>query len=137
MNITYIGGYLSLSVSNTTTANVGSTNFYVGDLTQILGTNVALIGFTGACGGYTMTQIFGDFTFTPIPTLSAVLTANNVVLTWPNATGLTGYVLQSSATVNGTYTTVSGTPPIVNGNYQVSVPVPAGAGAKFYRLYLP
>jgi hypothetical protein len=137
MNITYIGGYLSLSVSNTTTANVGSTNFYVGDLTQILGTNVALIGFTGACGGYTMTQIFGDFTFTPIPTLSAVLTANNVVLTWPNATGLTGYVLQSSATVNGTYTTVSGTPPIVNGNYQVSVPVPTGAGAKFYRLYLP
>ena len=137
MNITYIGGYLSLSVSNTTTANVGSTNFYVGDITQILGTNVALIGFTGACGGYNMTQIFGDFTFTPIPTLSAVLSAKNVVLAWPNAAGLNGYVLQSCATVNGTYTTVSGTPPVVNGNFQVTVPVPSGAGAKFYRLYLP
>ena len=135
MNVTYIGGYLSLFVSNTTTFNVGSTNFYVGDITQILGTNVALIGFTGACGGYNMTQIFGDFTFTPIPTLSAVLSGQNVVLTWPTAIG--GYVLQSCATVNGTYTTVPGTPPVAGVNYQVTVPLPTGSGALFYRLFVP
>jgi hypothetical protein len=137
MTILYDGNTLTLTWSNETSQASATTNFTVGDITQAVGTNQAYVGFTGACGGVTDTQIVGDFSYLPIlPVLSiAPDGSGGVLITWP---ALASYVLQKNSTltnpagwttVAGPYTTVSG--PQYN-LYQVDVS-PA-TGTAFYRL---
>ena len=134
--IYYDGNKMNLTMTDPSAGTTYASNIVVGPISQYLGSNTALIGFTGGNGGDYAQQSISSFLYVPIPVLSAVTSAGNVVISWPSGTGLSAYVLESSTTVNGTYTTVSATPTVVNGNYQVTVPVPTGAGNTFYQLKL-
>jgi hypothetical protein len=134
--IYYDGNKMNLTMTDPSAGTTYASNIVVGPISQYLGSNTALIGFTGGNGGDYAQQSISSFLYVPIPVLSAVTSAGNVVISWPSGMGLSAYVLESSTTVNGTYTTVSATPTVVNGNYQVTVPVPTGAGNTFYQLKL-
>jgi len=102
-------------------------------LVPILGTNVAIVGFTASEGGTLSHQAISNFTYTPVTSLKATVTGGNIVLTWPAVIG--GYALQSSTSlapqswqnVNATVTQVSG---------QNQVTLPSSGGSVFYRLNL-
>ena len=133
--IYYDGNNMHLTMSDSTAGTTYSGNMVVGPISQYLGSNTALIGFTGGDGAYTAQQSISSFLYVPIPVMSVVTSAGNVVISWPSGTGLSAYVLESSTTVNGTYTAVVGTPTIVGGNYELTVPVPHSGNA-FYQLKL-
>ena len=69
INITvdYMSGQLDLTFMDTTTSNYFSTNLIVPDLTQVLGSTTAYVGFTGSYGGDTSVQTVSDFQFVSIP----------------------------------------------------------------------
>jgi len=76
------------------------------------------------------------FGFTPLvggvkPTITAVVSGNSIILSWDAANGA-GYTLQSSATVDGTFTADSATPTTTGST--TSVTIPLSGTAKFYRL---
>jgi len=139
VTLVYNGSYLSITVSNEVTANFGATNLFVGDITQTLGTNVAYVGFTSSTGGVYSTQVVGNFQYTPFPPLSAAVSGNSVVLTWPALPGFGPYVLQTThalpagQTGAGAWTTIAGPYGVVNGNYQVTLPL---GSTTFYQLFL-
>jgi len=136
VSINYDGNTITVGLADSSAGTTYTNSQVIGPISQYVGGNTALIGFTGGTGGDESQQNISSFLYTPIPLVSAALSGNNVVISWPSGAGMDPYVLQSCTTVNGIYTTVPGTPPIVNGNYQVSVPIPQGAGDTFYRLYL-
>ncbi|MGC9942537.1 MAG: LamG-like jellyroll fold domain-containing protein [Verrucomicrobiota bacterium] len=81
------------------------------------------------------TQVLGPTNLLTVvtagPTLGAVMSGGNLIISWPQSA--TGYTLQSrSSLTSGTWTNVSGTPSVVGNNYQLSVPI-SGA-SQFYRL---
>jgi hypothetical protein len=143
VTLIYSGTMMSVTVSNTTTGNVGSTNYLVGNIPALLGTNVAYIGFTGGTGGYTATQVIGNFVYAPLAALTSSLSGNTLTLTWPTGAGFGGYVLQQANAVpavqgGGGWTTASGgTYSTVGGNNQYQVTVAPGAGETFYQLVAP
>jgi hypothetical protein len=65
------------------------------------------------------------------PTLSAVLSGADVVISW-NANNGAGFTLQAADTVTGTFSDVPATPTTVGTT--TSVTIPASDAAKFYRL---
>ncbi len=133
--IYYDGNNMNLTMSDGIAATTYTSNMVVGSISQYLGGNTALIGFTGGTGGDYAQQSISSFVYVPIPLLSVVPGAGNVVISWPTGVGFNAYVLESSTTVNGTYTPVAGTPAVVGGNYEVTVPVPH-TGNAFYQLKL-
>ena len=65
------------------------------------------------------------------PTLKASISGTSLILSWPSTS--TGFSVQStSALKSSTWSAVSGTPTVMGGNYQLSVPI-SGA-AQFFRL---
>ena len=111
-----------------------TTNYVVGPLSAIVGGDAAFIGFTAATGGTTAIQTIANFSFTPMPVLSAAARGGSVVITWP--AGIGGYALQQSSSLNSTnWTTVSGPFNIVSNQYQSVVSSPTGN--QFYRLAVP
>jgi hypothetical protein len=78
-------------------------------------------------------QTVSNFSFVPIPTIFAVRSSANVLLSWP--TGIGGYQLESStnlATAN--WLTLPGPYNAVGQQYQLLI---TPAGNTFYRLALP
>lgn len=66
------------------------------------------------------------------PTLSAAVQGSNLVLTWPG--DATGYTPEGSSSLGAgaTWSAIPGTPTLVGGQYQLTVPV--GTGNQFIRL---
>jgi hypothetical protein len=139
VSMTYENGYLALSVTDTnaSTPVAFNTNLYVGNITSVLGTNTAYVGFVGSDVTSTSTQTITDFTFVSFPQLSISRTsANGVLVSWPESFG--GYVLQQTTNLSaGTWTPVSNQSQetVANGMYQLAV-TPATGGV-FYRLSPP
>jgi hypothetical protein len=132
VNIRYLGGILTATLTDTVALTSFTTNVLI-DIPTVVGTNGAIVGFTGSEGGVLSHQTVSNFIYTPITSLKATVSGGNIVLTWPAAIG--GYVLQSSTSlapqnwqvVNIAVTQVSG---------QNQVTVPLGNGNVFYRLGL-
>lgn len=134
VSIVYNGNTLALSLLDTVTNGMFATNLTVGSIPSVVGGTTAYIGFTAGTGADTSIQTITNFTFTPLPTLSASRSGTNVVISWP--TGIGGYQLQSSPSLKApVWTTLPGPYPIVGQQYQVVVTSPTGA--QFYRLLLP
>ena len=131
--INYARGVMALTFTDAV-ANVSfSTNLTVGDLTQLLGTNTAWVGFTGADGGSTSVQTISNFSFTSIPPTAIQLSSGNLLITWPGATP--GYTLQQNpdlATSN--WVNVTNTAVLTNSLNQVALPPVSNM---YYRLALP
>jgi len=133
-NLVYDGQTFHLTltdlVSNTVTFE---TNIFVGNLADdSVGTNVALVGFTGATGGVDAIQTIGNFTYIPLPLLTASVSGGNVVLNWPTGPGLGPFTLQSTTSLTLPWAPLSNPVSVVNGQYQVTIGPPSGNA--FYRL---
>jgi hypothetical protein len=132
--VTYLNGVLTVTLTDTniTPAAVftASTNL---NITSVLGTNVAYVGFTGADGGDKSMQQISDFSFLSLPQLSAQASGTNLVLSWPDAIG--AYMLRQSPVLGPSahWTPVSATPALVQGN-TVQVSVPLSGTSSFYEL---
>lgn len=134
VTIEYANGVAAVTLvdSNTIPARTFAAEIAVGSLPQIVGTNTAYVGFTGATGGVNAAQQIRDFTFIPYPALNAVkANANTLSFTW---TGLiSGYKVQRrDSLTSGSWQDVpAGQVTQVNGENTVTVP---STGTGFYRL---
>ena len=136
-DIRYTGGVLNVTLKDTVAGTTFNTAIPY-DIPGQLQSDTALVGFTGSEGGTLSHQTVSNFVFTPLPELSAHLTASNaVVLSWTSVIG--GYTLQSKANLGDTnpadWTTVAAPVTQANGLNQVIIPAPSGVN--FYRLLLP
>jgi hypothetical protein len=105
------------------------------DLPTLVGGNTAYVGFSGADGGVASYQQISNFRFISIAGLGVSQASPGfITLTWPPQVG--NYVLQSATDLAaGNWQTVNNPSlTLVNGQYQVTVPV--GGGNKYYRLSL-
>jgi hypothetical protein len=105
------------------------------DLPTLVGGNTAYVGFSGADGGTASYQQISNFRFISIAGLGvSQASPGSITLIWPPQVG--NYVLQSAADLAaGNWQTVNNPSlTLVNGQYQVTVPV--GVGNKYYRLSL-
>jgi hypothetical protein len=131
--VTYNGSVLSLVLTDAVATSSFRTNVPV-NLAALFGTNTAYVGFTGADGGTVSTQQISNFTFIPLPAITAQVTGpNTILLTWPASIG--GYALLQESTLTPAGWTLS--PAVVTevgSQYQATVTT-SGA-AKFYRLLL-
>ena len=131
VNLNYAGSTLTVTLSNTVTADVFTTNMVVGSLASIVGTNVAYIGITAATGGVSSQQQVSNFQYIPVPSLAAQSAGGLANLTWPASIG--GYSVQSGSNLSApVWSTVNALINQVNGNNQVTVS-PTNS-AEFYRL---
>jgi hypothetical protein len=140
VNLSYSAGVAQLTLTDLTTTL--STNMVInvvgtlGDTFEnIIGTNIAYVGFTGSDGGVASTQTISNFVFLPpgLPLSVQQAASNSVRLSWTSP--YSGFVLQSAAAVNGPWQNVTAPVNSVGGQYQVTTP--ASAAAQFYRLNLP
>lgn len=130
----YANPQMTLAFTDTVTQATFVTNLNVGDLTQIMGTNTAYAGFTGADGGSTSIQTVSHFSFVSIPPASIQTQGGNILVSW--SAGAPGYVLQQSSnlTANGW---VNVTNPNFSANGLSQTTLPGNGGGLFYRLVLP
>jgi hypothetical protein len=134
VSISYDGKTWSTTLTDTVTHATFATNATT-NLLNILGTNTAYVGLTGADGGVSSKQIITNFQFASVISLSGQFAGSNAVaFTWPNSAG--GLVLQQAAALNSAWTTVTN-PVTYSANGQNQVVVPTQAGSGFYRLATP
>ena len=134
VNVTvyYAGGQMALTFTDVVANTSFTTNFTVGDLTQIVGTNTAYVGFTGSDGGSTSQQMFSNFSFVSIPPMTIQFNGNSVFVSWPGAAP--GFTLQQNADLTtGNWINVTSAPLLTNGLNQVTVPATSNT---YYRLIL-
>ena len=133
VTLLYYGGYLALTFTDTVLSNTFSTNLNVGDITSILGTNTALIGFTGSYGGSTSVQTITNFSFVSLATQELAVSGHNAVVSWPGP--IVGYQLQENANLRTTnWLNVTNADNITNGQHQIVMPL--NGSNLFYRLKL-
>jgi hypothetical protein len=131
VSIYYANGQMALTFSNEVNAATYSTILNVGNITRILGTNTALVGFTGSYGGDYSTQTITNFTFMSLATEAIQTSGNHAVVSWPAS--IAGYTLQESSSLNsGNWINVTNPVNVVNGQNEVIVP--ATGTNMFYRL---
>jgi hypothetical protein len=134
-DIFYDGNNFNVTLTDTNNpSETYTTNYVVGPLSAAVGGDSAFIGFTAATGGVWAVQTIANFSFTPIPMLSAAESGGNVVVSWPTAIG--GYSLQQSSNIISTnWTTVPGPFNVVSNQYQNVVTSPTSN--QFFRLVAP
>jgi len=134
VSLTYVQPLLEVTLTDATTLAAFSTNFNVGSLPAILGSDTAYVGFSGGDGASTSVQTITDFAYTPmIPLTVQAAGSATVSLAWPAAVG--GYSAQYRTDLSsGDWQNLTNAVNQVNGQYQITVS-PA-AQKSFYRLVL-
>jgi hypothetical protein len=133
-SIYYDGNNYSVTLTDNKNGDTFSTNYVVGPIwaADILNSDTAYVGFTAATGGVSSVQTIANFFFTPIISLGVTRTADSITLSWP--TGVGGYELQESTTLNAKFWTALPGPYTVVGNtYQYTVSPLSGA-EEYFRL---
>jgi hypothetical protein len=64
--------------------------------------------------------------------LSTSISGGNLIIKWPTSSALVNLLTSSSLGAGATWTTVSATPTVVGGNYQVTVPI--SGSVQYYAL---
>ena len=136
VTLNWNNGVLAATLTDTVTLATYSTNYTVGSLVNILGANVAYIGFSGSDGGVTSLQTVSNFQFhsvlSPVSLLVSPLTTNSVILSWSAADP--NYVLQMSSSLSSPSWGIGSVPVLLNGTNRVTVNVNSGGNREFYRL---
>jgi hypothetical protein len=132
--INYANPLMTLTFTDTVAHASSTTNMNVGDLTQLLGTNVAYIGFTGADGGVSSLQTISNFSFLSFPAAKISASGTGLLLSWPG--GTPGYSLQQNPDLTTTnWVNVTNQIILTNGLNVFSAPY-SGSNS-FYRLLPP
>ncbi|HZM05896.1 MAG TPA: immunoglobulin domain-containing protein, partial [Candidatus Saccharimonadales bacterium] len=132
VSVQYLGSFLSVTLTDSVASVSFSTNIPV-NITNVVGSNTAYVGFTGAAGGVASTQTVSGFFFTSLPSVQVQNAGGGtLVLTWP--VGTPGFLLQQNSSLNNPANWVNATNVVtlVNGQYQATVK-PTGS-TEFYRL---
>jgi hypothetical protein len=130
----YANGQMNLTFTDAVARTSFATNLNVGDLTRIMGTNIAFVGFTGADGGSTSIQTISNFSFVSIPPVAIQSNGTNVLISWPVAAP--GYTMQQNSDLTTTHwMNVTNQNLLTNGLNQVTMPL--SRSNQFYRLVLP
>ena len=136
VTLNFANGVLSASLVDTTTGATYTTNHTVGSLSDLLGGNVAYIGFTGGDGGASSFQNVRNFSFQsvlpPVALSASPVTGNSSVISWSAADPT--YHLQTTTSLSSPVWVAGPTPVVVNGVNQVTVNVKGGSAQQFYRL---
>lgn len=133
VSVYYANGRMALNFSNEVIGTTFSTNINVGNIETVLGTNTALVGFTGSYGGDYSIQTITNFTFVSIPNEAIAPNGTNEVISWPSS--VAGYTLEESTNLtSANWTNVTNVINVVNGQNEVIMPV--SSGNMFYRLVL-
>jgi len=138
MTLYYDGSSLGLTMTDAgpVATNSFSTTLAVGDLTSVIGSRTAYVGFSGSDGDAASAQTITNFMFVSLPTLPKLWITENgsgqAVVTWPGT--YAGFSLLQRSDITATNWASVSNPVTVtsSGNCQVTVPV-SGAPA-FYRL---
>ncbi len=140
VDISYGAGMAQLKLTDLTTGLATSIDFdavaQLGDnFENLIGSKFAYVGFTAADGGVASTQTVSNFVFRPpsMPVSVQSTATNSVLLSWTPS--YSGFVLQSADNPSGPWQNVTAPVTAVDGQYQVTTPL--SAGARFYRLILP
>jgi hypothetical protein len=134
ITVNYANGQMALNFMDAVAHTSFTTNLNVGDLTQVVGTNTAFVGFTGADGGSTSIQTISNFSFTSIPPAAIQLNGTNILVSWTG--GAPGYTLQQNANLTtANWLNVTNQDILTNGLNQVTIP--ETRSNLFYRLVLP
>jgi len=134
ITVDYANPQLTLAFTDAVARTSFTTNLQVGDLTQLLGTNAAYLGFTGADGGVSSIQTISNFSFLSFPSAGIGANGTNVLVFWPG--GTPGYALQQNEDLTTTnWVNVTSPPALTNGLIQVIAP--NNGSNLFYRLILP
>jgi hypothetical protein len=132
--VNYANPLMTLSFTDAVAHTTFTTNMNVGDLTQLLGTNAAYVGFTGADGGATSIQTVSNFSFLSFPGVKISADGANVLVAWPG--GTPGYTLQQNLDLTTTnWVNVTNQTAITNGLNIFTTPY--NGSNSFYRLLLP
>lgn len=134
VTVNYSNPQMTLTFTDAVARTSFTTNLYVGSLPQLLGTNIAYIGFTSADGGASSIQTISDFSFLSHPAAAIGANGTSLLVSWPG--GAPGYTLQQNASLNTTnWVNVTSQSLFTNGvNY---VTPPNNGSNLFYRLVLP
>lgn len=131
--LNYANGVLQVTMMDLNTLATYATNYAV-QVTPILDSDMAYVGFSGADGGATSVQTISNFQFNsvavPVPLSVARATGGSYTISWSAANP--DYVLQTSTNLLGAW--VAGpAPTLSNGTNSVTV---TPTGTHFYRLVL-
>lgn len=133
VTVNYANGIMALTFTDAVANASFTTNLTVGNLTQLLGTNAAWVGFTGADGGSTSVQTISNFSFTSIPLAAIQSAAGNLLISWPYAAP--GFSLQQNPNLTtSNWVTVTNAAILTNSLNQVTIPATTNM---YYRLALP
>jgi hypothetical protein len=135
VTVAYLNGTATLTLTDAVASTTFTTSVPI-DIPGTIGTNQAFVGFTGATGGVTSTQIITNFSFVSIIPLSVSASGGNVTFSWPAEVG--GYQLQSNPAINNAagWTTLTNIPSIIGNQNQIVLPASIGAG-NYFRLVNP
>jgi hypothetical protein len=133
--VNYANGQMALTLSNELSTAVFSTNLVVGDITQVLLSDTAYVGFTGSYGGDHSTQTIKNFQFVSIPPQDIEESKTNVMIMWPSA--VIGYTLQENSSLTTTNWVNVPNAVITQANGAYTAKVPVGGTQEFFRLALP
>lgn len=133
VDLQYASGNLKATFTDLVTGGTYVTNYTV-NIPSVVGANTAWVGFTGADGGVSSTQIVfinAGGANQAIP-LTAQHVGNTLVFTWPTSGGA---ILQCSPSLTTPVWTTCTAPFTIVGN-QAQVTVSQLTGNQFYRLQL-
>ncbi len=134
VTVNYAKLQMTLSFTDAVAGTSFTTNLFVGNLIQLLGTNAAFIGFTGADGGSSSIQTISDFSFLSFPSPAIGANGTNLLVVWPG--GTPGYTLQQNSDLTTTnWVTATNQAVLANGLNQAVAP--NDGSNLFYRLILP
>jgi hypothetical protein len=143
-NLSWTNGVLTVDMQDLSTDNKFSTNYAMGSIVDILGSDFAYVGFSGSDGDANGVQWFYNFQFNPgasgggvtppptgVPLTISGQTAASFQISWP--TSATGLTLQTAPTLTGPWT-AGPTPTVVGANNVVTITTPGTGSGAFYRL---
>jgi hypothetical protein len=133
--LNWANGVLTANLTEAVAGATYTTNKTIGSLTDLLGGNVAYVGFTGADGGVSSYQTVSNFSFhsvlPPVWLSASAVTGNSLVVSWPAADPT--YQLQATSSLSAPSWTGGFVPVNVGGTNQVTVNVSSTAH-QYYRL---
>jgi hypothetical protein len=125
---------MTLTFTDAVAHTTFTTNMNVGDLTQLLDTTAAYVGFTGADGGSTSIQTISNFSFLSFPSAQIDWNGANLFISWPG--GTPGYALQQNLDLTtANWVNVTNQTVLTNGLNIITAP--NNGSNSFYRLFLP